>query len=308
MPGMRLYLGWNVGGTNSSAVLAGADGSILEREAWPSGASRGPSAMIADFVARAARLIELHPEASAVGVSIGGPMNAATGTIHSPPHLPGWDDVPLAALLREKLGRDVFVEHDAAACLLAEWLWGEAKGLTHAAYLTCGTGCGAGLLIGGRIVRGPRGETPELGHVRLAPDGPEAFGKRGCVESFCSGTGIARLAPFMFPRRFARPVEPEELNRLAAAGDREAQAVLDESARRTGQLCAILADLFAPQAIILGSLARYLGPAWQAKVEEGFRSEALPANSARTRLCLPGLGERLQDLSAIAPAVVATGG
>lgn len=298
-----VFLGWNVGGTSSSAVVADAAANILEREGWPSLAQRGPAAMIADFMARAERMLARYP-IDAIGVSIGGPLDTSTGTVLSPPHLPGWDGVPLAAMLRENFHRDVFVEHDAAACLLAEWLWGAAKGLTHVAYLTCGTGCGAGLMIGGRIVRGPKGQTPELGHVRLAPEGPEAFGKRGCVESFCSGAGISKLAPFMFPERFSSPTGPERLKALADSGDSAAKAVLDEAARRTGQLCAILADIFAPQAILLGSLGRYLGPAWVAKIEEAFREEALPSNSRHTVLRLPGLGERLQDLSAVAPAVV----
>jgi glucokinase len=259
--------------------------------------------MIADFVGRAARMRRAFEGVSAVGVSIGGPMNPLTGVVISPPHLPGWEMVPLAERLRKELGMPATVEHDAAACLEAEWLWGAARGAANAAYLTSGTGCGAGIMIAGRIVRGPAGETPEVGHVRLAPDGPEGFGKRGSVESFCSGTGIARLAPYMFPGRWTEPVAAEHLRELADSGDADARAVLEESARRTGQLVAMLADIFAPSVVIMGSLARYLGGEWRRLVEESFRDEALEENSKDTRLVLPELGERLQDLSAAAPVV-----
>jgi len=307
MPDSQMILGWDVGGTKSGAVVGTSDGSVLADRTWPSQTERGPDAMINEFVEQARSLLADRPEIAALGVSIGGPLNPLTGMICSPPHLPGWDQIPLADTLAEQLGLPVVVEHDAAACLEAEALWGAARGCSHAAYFTCGTGFGAGILIDGRVLRGPNGESPELGHVRIAPDGPVCFDKAGCAESFCSGTGIARLAPFMFPDRFDGPVEARRLSELAAAGDQAAQAVLDTSGRRTGQVCALLADLLAPQVIVLGSLARYLGEPWLAMARTAFDEEALKANRQPTRIVPPGLGEKLQPLSAIAPVVFRQG-
>jgi glucokinase len=162
-------------------------------------------------------------------------------------------------------------------------------------------------MIDGRIVRGPRSETPELGHVRLAPDGPAMFGKAGCVESFCSGEGISKLAPFMFPARFDGPVGADRLNRQAAHGDRAARAVLAEAARRTGQAAAILADLFCPQVIVLGTLARHFGSGWLRQVRGAFAREALPINARGTKIVPAGLGKKLQDLSPIAACVYRAG-
>jgi glucokinase len=259
--------------------------------------------MIADFLSEARTLVGSTDRVSAVGVSIGGPLNTRTGEILSPPHLPGWDGVPLPERITGSLGLPVVVEHDAAACLEAEWLWGAAAGTTHAAYLTCGTGCGAGVMIDRRILRGPRGQSPEAGHIRLAPDGPALYGKRGCVESFCSGTGIAQLASWLKPDAFPHPVDTKRLKELADLGNDDAGEVLLESARRTGQLCAILSDLFALQVIVLGSLALYFGEAWLEDVRSGFREEALESNALDTRVVPSALAGRLQDLSAIAPVV-----
>ena len=303
MAGKELILGWDVGGTTSGAAVGTSGGKLIEVRTWESHVERGPGAMLDEFVDHARQLAEAHAGIEAVGVSVGGPMNPLTGVAISPPHLPGWHNVPLADELGRELGLPVVVEHDAAACLEAEWLWGAARGTTHAAYLTCGTGCGAGVMIGGRILRGPNGESPEVGHVRLAPDGPEMFGKRGCVESFCGGTGISKLAPFLFPEHFPEPMNTERLAELAANGDECAQAVIDESARRTGQLCSILADLFSPQVIVLGSLARYLGEDWQRKIREAFADEALPDRIPNTEIIPAGLADTLQPLSAIAPVV-----
>ena len=303
MADTHLILGWDVGGTKSGVVLASPEGELLEDHTWPSRVERGPDAMIREFVDHARPLLDGHPEIGAVGVSIGGPLNPLTGTVYSPPHLPGWDDIPLADGLRRELGLPVVVEHDAAACLEAECLWGAAEGATHAVYLTCGTGFGAGILIGGRILRGPHGETPEIGHVRLAPDGPVCFGVAGSAESFCSGEGIAKLAPFMFPRVFKEPTDTRRLVELAEGGDETARAVITESARRTGQVCAMIADVLIPQVIVLGSLARYLGDEWLAVIREEFRKQALENNSRHTRIVPAALGDRLQPLSAIAPVV-----
>ena len=331
---MRLILGWDVGGTKSAAVIGTPDGSILARAGWASRASRGPEVMLKEFLSRARKLLKRHRGVLAVGVSIGGPLDTRRGVILSPPHLPGWDRVPLRETLERELGLEAVVEHDAAACLEAECLWGGARGATHAAYLTCGTGFGAGILIDGRILRGPDGQTPEVGHIRLAADGPEMFGKRGCSESFCSGEGIGKLAAFMFPKDFPTETDTKRLHDLHAkergagilpAGGRAkkedrgrdgpgtrgqdahatyaATAVLSESARRTGQLCAVLADIYSPQVILLGSLARYFGAWWVEGVREGFLAEALPNNSGHTQILPAKLGKGLQDLSAIAPCV-----
>jgi len=300
-------LGWDVGGTASAALVGTSEGEILARDQWASGARRGFEAMLADFLARAEPLLRRYPDVSAMGVSVGGPMNAASGTILSPPHLPGWDDIPLGEILRERLGLAVRVEHDAAACLLAEWFWGAARGASHAIYLTCGTGCGAGILLDGRILYGPDGQSPETGHIRLADDGPEMFGKCGCAESFCSGEGIGKLAAYMFPRRFGGQADARGLGELCNAGDEQARRVLARSARMTGRLCALLSDIFSPQVIVLGSLARYFGRWWLTEVTEEFHREALAINAA-ARITTPVLGERLQDLSAIAAAVAVTNG
>jgi len=163
-------------------------------------------------------------------------------------------------------------------------------------------------MIDGRILHGPAGQTPEVGHMRLAETGPVAFGKAGSVESFCAGEGIGRLAPFMFGERFAAATDTATLHKLHQAGDPHASAVLAASAKYTGRLCASLADIFAPQAIVLGSLSRYFGQWWVDAVREEFAAEVLPANGAATKIIPAGLGERLQDLSAVAPCVFARNG
>jgi glucokinase len=297
-------LGLDIGGTKCAALVGTGRGQVLERREWPSNAPRGPQGMIADLLGHARELIRAHPGVQAVGVPIGGPLDAARGIIQSPPNLPGWDNIPLKEILERELSLPVRIEHDAAACALAERLWGAARGLDHIAYLTCGTGFGVGLILGGRVHYGAQGHNCEIGHARYREAGPVAFGKRGSLEAYCAGSSLTRLAAWKFPQRWADlPPTSPQIGALAQQGDLDAREIVAINATAVGHTCAFLADLFFPQMIVLGSLASYLGEPWLAKVHESFEAEAL-ADAVKSCQILPaGLGRRLQDCSALAAAM-----
>ena len=102
--------------------------------------------------------------------------------------------MPIVEELEKALGCRAFLQNDANACALAEWRYGAGKGSRNMLFLTFGTGMGAGLILDGRLYEGTSDLGGEVGHIRLAEDGPEGYGKRGSFEGFCSGGGIARLA------------------------------------------------------------------------------------------------------------------
>ena len=141
-----LLAGVNIGGTTTSVVLGTRDGTILERRAWPT-QTRGGEAL---YAAVLAALREIAADAHAIGVAVGGPMDARTGVVISPPHLPGMHGFRLGERLRVDFAKPAAVHHDAAACALAEVRWGADRGVSGLAYLTCGTGFGAGIVIDGR--------------------------------------------------------------------------------------------------------------------------------------------------------------
>lgn len=299
----ELYLGLDVGGTKCAAVVGNAHGDILQRRQWPTRVERGVEATLGDLARHAVELCGDHPDIRAVGVAIGGPVDTARGIVDAPPNLPGWNQVPLRRRLELALGLPVHVEHDAAACCFAEFLWGAGQNATRLIYLTCGTGFGAGMVFDGTIYRGAGGRNVELGHARYRDDGPTAFGKQGSIEAFCAGGALGRLAHWLDPQRFPDPPATEVLAELAKAGDQAALSVLAAHARATGDVCAWLGDFLRPDLILLGSLARHLGPAWVSQVIARFRDEALPQTIDGCRVAPAGLGERLQDCSALAVAL-----
>ena len=131
---------------------------------------------------------------SAAGISCGGPLDIEKGLILSPPNLPGWDKVPIVKYFQNRLGVKTSLLNDANACALAEWRYGAGKGCRNMIFLTFGTGIGAGLILNGRLYSGASGMAGEIGHIRMEKTGPLGYGKKGSLEGFCSGGGIAMLA------------------------------------------------------------------------------------------------------------------
>jgi len=288
--------GVNVGGTTTSVVLGMPDGTILERRAWPTQARDG--AALYGSIVEALRPIA--GDAQAIGVAIGGPMNARTGTVIAPPHLPGMHGFAVGARLRDEFGLPVEVHHDAAACALAEVRWGTDRAAHGLAYLTCGTGFGAGIVIGGRAIYGANGASSELGHVRYRDDGPNVFDKPGSFESYGAGSVLPALGRRHDPSFDA--TTGAEVAERAARGDATAQAAIHDNAQAVGAACALLCDLLVLDVIVLGSLGAYLGEPWIARVRERFDREALADRVASCTLRAPSL-EGLQDLSALAAAL-----
>lgn len=309
-PGLRIYkqaieakpvnliLGIDIGGTKTAVIEGSSDGKVLKRHEWPSRSERGPQAMVSEIVVAARRF-----SFETIGVAIGGPLNSREGIIYSPPNLPGWDAFPLKEILQRELGVSANIEHDAAACAYAEYLWGAGRDAANLAYLTCGTGFGSGFVFGGKIHRGAKGGSCEAGHISLRPDGPIAYGKRGSAESYCSGTALGLLATWKFSKRWPVPPQGKELSDLAARGDVDAQDVIRMNASAVGEIAAILADAVGLDCILLGSLAFYLGAPWLDEVRRSFEAHALPAIANECRIEPAGLGRRLQDCSALAAAL-----
>lgn len=296
------YLGINIGGTSCSVTLGTDSGQILERVSWKTVEAPGPEDTVARIVETLAKFSSPSPVSA--GVAIGGPLNTQTGEILGPPNLPGWEAVPLRALLEERLSMPVYVAHDAGACALAEARFGEFKGACSLVYLTCGTGFGAGVILNGRMLAGAGGLHPEIGHWRLLEEGPEAFGRAGSAEALCSGRGLARIAAWRYPGRWGEEsAAPEALSELAGKGDSAALDVVDFHAMMTGRVCAKIAELLCPECILLGSLASHMGDLWVQPVLRHFRNEVLPRIGETVVLAPASLGDRLQDLSALVVAM-----
>jgi glucokinase len=250
------------------------------------------------------------------GVSCGGPLDSRRGLIQEPPNLPDWKDVPICAMLAERFGGEGFLLNDANAGALAEWHYGAGRGTRNMVFLTAGTGMGAGLILDGKLYEGTSGLAGEVGHIRLAPDGPIGHGKAGSFEGFCSGGGIAQLArararemegKVSFNPGSIEEISAEHVGNAAAAGDLVAREILTLSGRYLGQALALLMDVLNPEVIVLGSIFARCRPYLQPAMEEVLNREALPQAQQVCRVVPVELGEEIGSYAAIAVALYRKG-
>jgi glucokinase len=236
-------------------------------------------------------------------VSVGGPIDSELGIVYSPPNLTGWDAIPLKRQLSERFGVPAYVEHDAKAGAVAEWLFGAARSYQNVIFLTFGTGLGAGLILDGRLYRGTFDNAGEVGHWRMAPRGPVAYGKAGSWEALSSGSGLPRLAKYRYPDNvWPDNVTAEDIIHLARDGDARSLKVVQESATWLGRGIALLVDLLSPDVVVLGSLAVRAGDLFLPVVRRVVTKECHERNGG-VHVVASELGEAIGDTAALCAAI-----
>ncbi len=297
-------LGIDIGGTKTAVVLGSPAGSVRWRKQF----AMSPGMQFAEtFQELSAHIEEGRKQAGAdvvaLSVSIGGPLDVLRGIIRKPPHLPAWEDIPLKKLLSDRFGLPVYVEHDGNAGALAEFYFGAGRGFANIIFLTMGTGFGAGLILGGKLYRGTTDVAGEVGHIRIAEDGPLCYGKRGSLEGFASGTGIALLAREMFPARYGAGTTTADLYRDYGRGDAMAKEVFGRASFHLGRGFALLADILNPERIILGGLGVRIFDALVEPALQVFESEALPESKRACTIVPAQLGEAIGDYASLCAAL-----
>ena len=250
------YIGIDIGGTKCAIVVGDKDFNIYRKVQFETKTERGYSAILDEFHKHIQTLfIDFSKEKlKRIGISCGGPLDSKKGMIYSPPNLPGWDNVPIVEIFSKKYGVPAAVQNDANACALAEWLMGAGKGTNNMIFLTFGTGMGSGLILNGRLYAGTNDLGGEVGHIRLAKNGPVGFGKAGSFEGFCSGGGIAQLAETIVSEKLesgekiafcpdtesAKKLTAKTVAEAAVAGDKTALEIIQVSAEYLGRGLAVL--------------------------------------------------------------------
>jgi glucokinase len=217
------------------------------------------------------RAREVRPDVAAVGMGIPARIDFTRGYAIDTVNL-DFEEFPVRDMISERTGLPAFVDNDGNVAMMAEALFGAARGARNALMLTLGTGVGGGVWIDGDIFRGATGAGAELGHVVVDIDGPRCQGNcpgRGCVEVFASGTGIGRLGrqaaenhPDSALGRIAaegKPVGGQQVNEAATAGDPVAIEVIGRVAHYLGTALVTLSNIFEPEVIVLGGGAMALG-------------------------------------------------
>ena len=263
-------VGMDIGGTNTVFGIVDQRGNVLATDS----VKTQSYAKIEEYVeAVTSKLLPLIESVGGVekikGMGVGAPNgNYYNGTIEFAPNLPWKGVIPLAALFEEKIGVPTALTNDANAAAIGEMTYGAARGMKDFIMITLGTGVGSGIVINGQLVYGHDGFAGELGHVVVRRENGRACGcgRKGCLETYCSATGVARTAreflvarpePSLLREIPAEDIVSKDVYDAAVKGDKLALDIFEFTGRILGEALSDFIAFSSPEAIVLfGGLAK----------------------------------------------------
>ncbi len=298
-------IGLDLGGTNSVFGIVDSRGEIKATTAIKTQAYTN----VEDYVK--ASLDALHVIIEQVGgmenikaMGIGAPNgNYYKGTIEFAPNLAWGHDgvVPLAEMFSKGLGGiPVALTNDANAAAIGEMIYGVARGMKNFIVITLGTGVGSGIVINGQVVYGSDGFAGELGHVIAQKEGGRSCGcgRYGCLETYCSATGVARSAREFLEKTTTpsvlRELKPEEITSLdvslaAAKGDKLAIDVYEFTGKMLGEACADFAAFSSPEAFIFFGGLTKAGDLLMKPLKKAYDENVLKIFKDKAKFLISGL-------------------
>ena len=249
----KRYIGIDLGGTTISFIDMFSSGDLLAEERLTTPSTREEVVECLAAVVNGLVSSNKNPVPVGVGLAVAGQVDHESGNIIFSPNLPFKEEYRLGAELQKRIGIPVYLENDANAAAIGEKVFGAAREMDDFISITLGTGLGSGIFTGGRLLRGAGGTGGEAGHMVIDPDGPVCnCGNRGCLETFCTGLAITRMAR----ERFGEPKSGKEVCDAAEGGDETAVKILREAGSRLGDGLVSLVNIFNPEAIFFsGSLS-----------------------------------------------------
>ena len=263
-------VGIDIGGTNTVFGIVDARGNVIASNSIKTGKHANIEDYIAELKVALNKLIEAHDAKDKIhGIGVGAPnSNYFTGTIEYATNLPWKGVVPLAKLLTEAFGVPVAVTNDANAAAIGEMTYGAARGLKDFIMITLGTGVGSGIVINGQLVYGHDGFAGELGHVIVKRNNGRlcGCGRAGCLETYCSATGVSRTArefleirtePSVLRDIPVDAITSKDVYDAAMNGDKISKEIFEYTGTILGEALADFTAFSSPEAFVLfGGLAK----------------------------------------------------
>ena len=294
-------LGMDIGGTNTVFGVVDSRGNVLASDFVKTHQYTDVNDYVAAICEKIVPMIDKFGGKNKIkGMGVGAPNgNYYTGTIEFAPNLPWHGVLPLAAMFEEKLGIPTTLTNDANAAAIGEMTYGAARGLKDFIMITLGTGVGSGIVVNGQLVYGHDGFAGELGHVIVKEDGRACgCGRKGCLETYCSATGVARTArelliarsePSLLRNNPAEEIQSKDVYDAAVKGDKLAQDIFEFTGKVLGEALANFVAFSSPEAIILfGGLAKS-GDYIMKPMKKALEDNVLNIYKGKTKLLLSQL-------------------
>lgn len=297
-------IGLDLGGTNSVFGIVDSRGDIKATTAIKTQAYTN----VEDYVNASVEALQIIIDQvggieKIKAMGIGAPnANYYKGTIEYAPNI-AWGHeccVPLADMFSKKLGIPVAITNDANAAAIGEMTYGVARGMKNFIVLTLGTGVGSGIVINGQLVYGCDGFAGELGHVVMRRENGRSCGcgRTGCLEAYCSATGVARTAREFLSTTdipsLLRDIKPEDITSLdvsiaASKGDELAKRVYDFTGEMLGEACADFAAFSSPEAFIFFGGLTKAGDLIMEPIKKSYDEHVMPVFKGKAQFLISGL-------------------
>jgi glucokinase len=304
----------DLGGTKIIAAIVSDKGQIMAREYYLTLAEEGPQPVIDRILSAIDHLLDSKnldlSELHSISLAAAGAIDLDNGLITLSPNLPGWYNIPLRDIVKDKYKVNTFLINDASAAALGEHHFGVGKGVNNLILLTLGTGIGGGIIINGELYSGPCGSAGEIGHTTIDVNGPRcSCGNVGCLEILVSGTAVAQEAI----RRISQgersslaeivdgkleSITAEAVGVAAKNGDSLALEVISRAATYLGVGIVNLVNIFNPEMIIIGGGMAQMGDLLLDTARQVVTERAFPLSAQAVRIVTAQLGDNAGVLGA----------
>lgn len=312
---MKKYvIGVDLGGTKISTAISTIEGNILANVVLPTKAEEGEAAVLGRIMQSIDEVIvgssTSIDEIEAIGIGSPGPLDAKKGIIITTPNLP-FKDYNLVQPLKEKYNIPVYLDNDANAAAIGEYMFGAGKGKDSIVYFTVSTGVGGGAVLDGKVYRGHTSNALEIGHTTVDPNGPRCnCGNLGCLEAMSSGTAIARKGKEAVSTNVETSlkkydtVTSYEVFKEAEAGDEVAKDIIDNALTYLGIGVANAIATFDPEMIIIGGGVSKAGDIVFDTVKKVVNKRCFKSMVESCEIVPAGLGSDAGVVGAVALAII----
>ncbi len=260
-----IAIGIDFGGTSVKPGVVSGREIIARTQPIPTRQHDSADSLLAAVFRDVATLREQHPEVGALGAGLPGIVDGINGRVRELSNVPGWHDVPLAALLRQETGLPAIIENDANAMAYAEWRFGAGRDRPNVICMTLGTGVGGGLILDGKLFRGSQLGAGEIGQMIIEPHGvPGRYGNFGALEKYVGNRQMSERAQRAYAAagidHTTEELTPLFLEKAALGGDGIAAKLWEDIGFEIGIMLTNIAWLLNPDRIVIGGGVAKAGP------------------------------------------------
>jgi glucokinase-like ROK family protein len=311
-----LVAGIDIGASSIDLGIADFAGKLLVRYAEPASVKDGPIRVLGRVCSLMEKMLQENnlnaDKLIGIGVGVPGPVDFSSGTLVSPPIMPGWDQYPIGQTMQQWFPNvHIVVDNDVNVMALGEVYQGAGKGVDSLIFVKIGTGIGAGIICEGKIYRGSNGCAGDIGHIGVDKNGPLCHcGNKGCLEAVAAGPAIAERSlhaaqagksPILlkYYKKNGHILRAEDVGSASREGDAVATEIIRESGQYIGDVLAGLVNFYNPGMIVIGGGVSNLGNLLLSSIRQTVLRRSLPLATRNLLIVFSEIGSDAGVIGAI---------